>query len=459
VKEEFLSFISKHRLISPGERVLVAFSGGADSTCLLHLLSEAGFEVAAAHLHHSQRPEGDADVDHCRRVCEKLGVAFYSGKADVPGVAKAHKMGIEEAGRKLRYEFFQMMAAQGYQKVATGHTLDDNLESMLLHLARGTGMRGLAGIPVKRGNVIRPILAFSREQTHAYCAEHGLTYVSDSYNEDEAYARNLVRNQVVKRLKEVNSSVAEHAFTTARILTEENELLDSLAASHLQASEIPPQHPLAFIERTLTTSWSGMENLPTALLRRCIRLAAGLCGGSLDFDQTQAIAEAIQSGGKISHTAEGAAVSVTVADGRWRVTRTETAEPFREMLTIDGETIADDLGWSLAAWRGDTPATTLQSTLDGERIKGDLYVRSLKRGDKIDPPGRGEAKLLADRLARAGIPLEVRQRLPVVCDMLGPVWAPVIGPDKRCAATPQTANPISLRLSEIEEPSGTPGAV
>ena len=460
VKEELLSFISKHRLIVPGERVLVAFSGGADSTCLLHLLSQTKFEVAAAHLHHSQRPEGDANVEHCRAFCEELGIAFYAGKADVPAVAKAHKMGVEEAGRKLRYEFLQMVASQGYQRIATGHTLDDNLESMLLHLARGAGMRGLCGIPLKRGDVVRPILFLSRDRTHAYCAQNGLSYISDSYNEDEAYARNRVRKNVLPTLKEINSSAAVHAFVTARILSEENDLLEALAATHLLANEVHAAHPLGFVERTVKAQWNGMRDLPAALLRRCVRQAAEMYGGRLDFPQTQAVVDAIHKSDKTSFTAEGGEVAVSVSEKGWTVACLETIEPFRQMLTIDGETIADDLGWSLAAWRGrtDTPGP-LEAALDAAMFKGDLFARSLKRGDRIDPPGRGTKKPLADRLARAGIPEEVRGRLPIVCDMVGPVWAPVVGSDARCAPSEATTSFLSLRLSPITSDEGTSGAV
>jgi tRNA(Ile)-lysidine synthase len=460
VKEELLAFIRKHRLIAPGDRVLVAFSGGADSTCLLHQLVTAGFGVAAAHLHHSQRPEGDADLEHCRAFCELIGIEFIAGRADVPAVARAHKLGLEEAGRKLRYEFFQMVATQGFHRIATGHTLDDNLESMLLHLARGTGMRGLGGIPLQRGNVVRPILFLSRRLTHEYCRKHELKFVSDAYNDEEEYARNRVRSRVVATLREINPLTAEHAFTTARILTEENELLDAIASNQLAANEIHPEHPLAFIEKTVRARWTDMQRLPLALVRRCVRQGAAMYGAKLDFAQSQALAEAIHRAEKASFTAEGGGVALIVDGPEWSVCRTDTAQPFREPVTVDGETIADDLGWALAVWHGNHGSDgPLQHVLDAGKVRGNLFARSLKPTDKIDPVGRGDKKLLHERLARAGAPKEVRARLPIVCDMLGPVWAPLVGPDRRCAPTESTTIHLALRLSEITAPEGTPGAV
>jgi tRNA(Ile)-lysidine synthase len=386
-------------------------------------------------------------LEHCRDICENLGIPFFAGKADVPAVAESLKIGVEEAGRKLRYEFLQTIARQGFQRIATGHTLDDNLESMLLHLTRGTGMRGLCGIPMQRDNIIRPILFVSRQRTHDYCEQNGIPYVSDSYNEDESYARNLVRARVVSELKGINPAVAEHAFTTAQILTEENALLDAIAASHLAGAEVEPSHPFGFIEKRFRARWQGLQSLPLAIVRRCIRQAAAMYGGSLDYGQTQSLAEAIHRSEKAAHTAEGAEVSVTVDETGWSVTRGDVIQPFRQMVTLDGETIADDLGWSLAVWHD-----TSNPAIDTERTKGDVYLRSLKPGDRIDPPGRGEAKPLSERLARAGIPEQVRGRLPIVCDMVGPIWAPIVGPDKRCVAPESTTTGLSLELREIAEP-------
>jgi len=368
-------------------------------------------------------------------------------------------MGLEEAGRKLRYEFLNMVGANGYNKIATGHTMSDNLETMLLCLARGAGMRGLAGIPPRRGNLIRPILFLSRHQTEAYCDDNALGYLQDSCNEDESFARNMVRKRIVPLLERVNSEAVTHAATSAAILGEEDALLDSIAAAHLAANEVHRVGPLAFLETQIATEWRSMADLPIALVRRCIRIGTALYGGALGHAATQALAEAMHRGDKASFTAEGGYVGVTVSDGVWSVTRCETQQAFREILTIPGETIADDLGWVLAAWDGSVKPDPLHGELDADSVRGSLYARSIQAKDKINPPGRGSQKPLAERLARAGAGERVRARLPVVCDIVGPVWAPLVGVDRRCAVSEVTKKRIALRFGSIDDTSGNSPAV
>ncbi|MDQ2985810.1 MAG: tRNA lysidine(34) synthetase TilS [Armatimonadota bacterium] len=447
--EAFQSFIRENRLLASGDRVVVAFSGGADSTCLLHLLSQTGHEIVAAHLHHGQRPHAEADVEHCRTFCETLDISFYVGQANVPVVAAARKIGVEEMGRELRYEFFQMIASKGFERIATGHTMDDSVESMLFNLVRGAGMKGLTGIPVKRENIIRPISFARRQETAEYCREHGLKYVQDSFNEDESFARNRIRKQVIPILEKINASTIYHAASTGKILTEEDALLDGLAGTHLAANEIPKLGPLAFIESRLGAEWRSLDALPIALVRRCIRIAVAMYGAKLDQVATQSLAEAIHRREKSSFTAEGGSVSVTTDGDGWSVRQLDKPESFRQMLTLPGETIADEFGWSISAWRGRAESGPLEGELDAELIRGDLYARSLVPGDKIDPPGRGSLKPLAERLARAGASEALRSRLPVVCDMIGPVWAPLVGADRRASRDAELERSIGLRLGPI----------
>jgi tRNA(Ile)-lysidine synthase len=460
LKQAFLDFVTSRCLIESGDRILVALSGGADSTCLLHLLNAAGFDLAAAHLHHSQREEGDADVDHCRALCEALDIPLYVGRADVPAVAKTHKIGLEEAGRKLRYEFLQMVASDGFRKMATGHTMDDTLETMLLNLCRGAGMRGMSGIPASRDNIVRPILFATREQTEGYCRENGLSFIDDSCNRDLNFGRNRIRHTVTPILKSINPACLEHASATATMLAEEDKLLDGLAVSHLNATEMIPSHSLAFLQSRIGGRWLRSETLPLPIVRRCVAIAMRMYGATLDRSSLEAIARAILAGSRASFTAEGGSVVVSSGQTGWHVRTLEKPLPFRQLLTVPGETIADELGWSLAAWYGETDASPLSATLDATALKGAIFARSLVRNDRIDPPGRGTGKSLTQRLSRAGISEQLRAHIPVVCDMLGPVWAPVVGPDRRAAATESTLSPLALLLgSAAAAVLGTTSAV
>ncbi|MEA2553176.1 MAG: tRNA(Ile)-lysidine synthase, partial [Fimbriimonadaceae bacterium] len=183
--ERFRDHLEKTGLIPAGTRVLVGYSGGADSTCLLHLFHALQVDIVAAHLHHGQREEADTEQRLCEAFCTELGIPFVSGRGDVPRLAKDLKIGLEEAGREARYAFFRQAAFQtGCTLVATAHTLSDNVETILLNIARGSGLAGLAGIPEKRENIVRPLMIFAREETRAYCQDHGFWYHDDPANED-----------------------------------------------------------------------------------------------------------------------------------------------------------------------------------------------------------------------------------------------------------------------------------
>ena len=197
--------------IWPAEgRVIVGYSGGADSTSLVHLLAGAGREFIAAHLHHGMRPEADRELELCAAFCESLGVPFASGRADVPALAVERRVGLEEAGRIARYTFLQQVARQfEATKIATAHTRTDHVETVLLHLIRGSGRRGLGGIAAESGYVIRPLLRFERTETVAYCAHHGLWFHDDPANVDDRFARSRLRNRVFPVLRALNPAVED----------------------------------------------------------------------------------------------------------------------------------------------------------------------------------------------------------------------------------------------------------
>ena len=188
--------IAAYAMLAPGERVLVALSGGADSVALLLVLRELGYLVRAFHLNHCLRgAESDRDEEFCRTLCARLGVELAVERVDVAAAAVQQGTGVEETERRVREEW-RDEGAKG-EKIATAHTADDNLETVLFHLARGAGAKGLAGIPPVRGQVVRPLLDVGRTQIEAYLAGLGQDYVTDSTNADDAYTRNRIRHTVV----------------------------------------------------------------------------------------------------------------------------------------------------------------------------------------------------------------------------------------------------------------------
>ena len=211
--------------------VAVALSGGADSVALLNLLSELkeeyGFTLLAAHFNHKLRgEEAERDERFVKELCKKQGVKLICGEGNVSEFANREKISTELAARQLRYEFLDKLETD---LVATAHTASDNLETVIFNLARGSGIGGLCGIPVKRGKYIRPLLFCTRKQIEDYCGQNGLDFVTDSTNLSDDYTRNRIRHKIVPLLKEINPSVEKSVTNTSLELTFDRDYLDKTA--------------------------------------------------------------------------------------------------------------------------------------------------------------------------------------------------------------------------------------
>ena len=229
-----------HMLPPEGGVLLCAVSGGRDSVCLLHYLASIapkhGFTVAAAHLNHQMRPEAQRDEDFVRELCRTLNVPFYTEAAPVYEMAERWGLGVEETGRLLRYDFFLRTAdAIGAQRIATAHHAQDQAETVLLNLLRGTGPEGLGGIPPVRGRIVRPLLQTGRAEIEDYLQTHRLPHVEDSTNENTHYARNRLRRELWPQLATINPALERAIGRTAEIVRSENAYLDALAAERLPA--------------------------------------------------------------------------------------------------------------------------------------------------------------------------------------------------------------------------------
>lgn len=236
--EQIRHTIAAYDMLRQGESVLVALSGGADSVALLHILRALGYPVRAFHLNHCLRgTESERDEAFCRALCAQLGVELMVERVDVAAAAREQGTGVEETARRIRYAWLQD-AAQGV-KIATAHTADDNLETVLFHLVRGTGSKGLAGIPPVRGQIIRPLLRVERAQIEEYLATIGQDYVNDSTNADDAYTRNRIRHTVVPALREIQPTAAQAAARLGDLLRQDEDCLDGLAQECLAQAAQP----------------------------------------------------------------------------------------------------------------------------------------------------------------------------------------------------------------------------
>lgn len=233
VLNQVIKTINKYKMFSRGDKVCVGLSGGADSVCLLYclyLLKEMlGIEIIAAHVNHGIRGEAGEDAKYCKKLCEELGVEFYLKEVKIKEISKALRIGEEEAGRKVRYSFFNEVCSGG--KIATAHNRNDNVETVIMRLVRGTGLNGLCGIKHVNGNIVRPILDVDRSDIEGFVKECGLEHVTDRTNFEEVYTRNKIRLRVIPYIKEnINPSVVESINANISGYNDDADYLNQMAA-------------------------------------------------------------------------------------------------------------------------------------------------------------------------------------------------------------------------------------
>ncbi len=442
----------------PEGRVLVGYSGGADSACLVQLLASTGHDIVAAYLHHGMREEADKEQELCAAFCESLKVQFVSGRADVPAISKEQKVGLEEAGRIARYTFLRQAANQlGCVRIATAHTRTDHTETVLLHVIRGSGRRGLGGIAEQSGDIIRPLLPFDREEIRAYCDQEGLWYFDDPANVDPRFARSRLRKDVFPVLKELNPAVNEAIARLAGIMREEDVFLDGAAAGALERLEVALNGPLGFLARDVEIGLDlpHLRLLPPDLLRRGLRLCFETLGGELDFAKTEILLRGVLEHTSGSVTSEGGEVVGEWTSQELAIRRLEPTKEFEIESTIPGQIDGLDLGWLIELF--DEPYSDQVSErmamiafIDKDAIRGTVLARSIKPGDRMQPLGFEGRRKISDILGESGLTVAARRRLPILADENGPFWVPGISLDDRIRVVSTTKNVLKLVIGPAQ---------
>lgn len=232
--KDVLNTINKHKLIKENDKVVVGVSGGPDSICLLHVLnnikSMLNFEIVVAHINHQIRAEADEETEYVKEFCDKLNVKCFVRKIDVIKKAENEKIGTEEAGRYARYEFFEeVLKQENANKIATAHNANDNAETVLMNIFRGTSTAGLKGIePIRDEKFIRPLIECNRNDIENYCETNNLQPRIDKSNFENIYTRNKIRNILIPQIKkDFNSNIIEALNKLSCIAREENSFVDS----------------------------------------------------------------------------------------------------------------------------------------------------------------------------------------------------------------------------------------
>lgn len=273
--------IKEYALIEKGDRVLVGLSGGADSVALLHILlklkNEYGITVACAHVNHNLRNTAERDMNFCKALCEKLDVPFFSITVDIRKGAKSEGMSEELFSRGVRYDYFGSL---GFDKIATAHNKNDAAETLLFNFMRGSTVKGLSGIPYRRGNVIRPLLDIKKSEIFEFCTENGYDFVTDETNLEAIYTRNKIRLNLIPEIeREFNSNFIDVITKNAKLFKEDSDFLDTLAekaySGEVKTEEICLQ-PASIKRRILQLHWKKSaekdENLSSVYIDGLLEL-------------------------------------------------------------------------------------------------------------------------------------------------------------------------------------------
>lgn len=235
MKAKILETIKKYNLIQQGDKIVIGVSGGPDSICLLHTLNELkeklNFKIYVAHINHMIRDEADEETKYVENFCKSIGVECFVEKIDVIKIARELKMGTEEAGRKIRYDFFEnVLKNTNSNKIATAHNNNDKAETIIMNILRGSGTAGLKGLePIRENKFIKPLIETSREEIEAYCKEYNLEPRIDKSNSENIYTRNKIRNIVIPYIKkEFNPNILKTIDRLSEVITEENEYLNKI---------------------------------------------------------------------------------------------------------------------------------------------------------------------------------------------------------------------------------------
>jgi tRNA(Ile)-lysidine synthase len=434
--------IQKHALLRAGDHVLIAVSGGADSVAMayaLHFLKKQyRISITPAHLNHRIRGRAaEQDAQFVNELAWRLGLPCVQGRTDVPRMARERGVSLEMAARESRYDFLERTAREvGANCIATAHTADDQVETVLLKLTRGAGPQGVSGIPysaAQRGvRIIRPCRDVTHAEVVRFLRRHGLIWREDKSNMDMTFLRNRVRHQVLPLLEsKLNPQVRRAILRAAELLREENEWLDSIARGLWSECAESGQRGDLNVQK--------LNGLPLAGRRRVLRL--WLVAGGVDSDQLGF--ETIENIERLLVSARGTrAVPISGAlrvVRRYRSLALETnavaaGGAFSEKIAVPGETILPDQGlriitkWATGIIRerggraGDLPAA---ASLGAEAMRhSPLRVRSWKAGDRIRPLGMSGSCKLQDLFVDQKVPRDSRDRIPVFECRGDIVWIP-----------------------------------
>jgi tRNA(Ile)-lysidine synthase len=417
-------YIKKHNLLNSNDLYLVALSGGADSVALLLLLDEMGCQLHAVHCNFRLRgEESDRDERFCEQLCQQKNIPFHRIHFDTMTYAETHQVSVEMAARELRYRYFEQLRKDiGAAGVCVAHHRDDTVETVILNLVRGTGLRGLTGIQPKNGNILRPLLGVSRAEIEEYLRKKGQEYVTDHTNLETDVLRNKVRLQVVPLLRLLNPAVSENIQRTAENLSDAQAVLDVVMLPYQYVKELDLNQLTDTASREyITFEWLKNYGFNGAQVRQILTAETG----------------------RVFSSPQGYDVLVD----RGHLLVEPSLKPMKNLrIPEEGTYVLDDQTRISVkrepVWISRDAAV---ATVDASRVRFPLTVRRVEEGDWMIPYGMEGRKLLSDLMTdRKMTVFEKRRQLVVVDGEGNMVWLVGIRTDNRCRVSSDTTEVLRL---------------
>lgn len=419
------------RLTDNPKTICVALSGGADSVCLLHALKsvscDIGFSLFAIHINHNIRgEEAKRDADFCTELCKKLCIPLKMVNINVLEQAKKGES-VELAARRMRYEAFENITAD---YIATAHNADDSLETFLINFCRGTGLKGLTGIPDLRGRFVRPLNGCSKADILAYIKENNLEYVVDSTNLSDDYTRNKIRNNVIPLLKEISPELITVSARNLSLLKNDNDFIES---------EAKKLYSLAFVGDYLKAE--PLITAHTSLTARVIsEFVYSFTKRHPDNLHIKQMIDILNKNGSKVELYNG--FYAEVKKGCFYLKKDEEIKIKVETEIILKENFAKECKIN---------KLLLKNALDYDKIVGKLVLRTRQPGDRLSPVGRGLSKPLRRLQAECGISVDLRENSPVAADDNGVIWSYKVGTDKRTQIDENTKKVLVFKVYKTQK--------
>lgn len=465
VEDKIEAAVSDFDMESKMDGILVGFSGGADSSALLFYLNKRckrrGTKLYAAHINHMIRgDEADRDEQFCRNICREMGIELFVEKSDVPKLAAENGESIEEAARNVRYRTFNRIVSENPEIsfIATAHNAEDNMETVVFNMLRGTGIRGLSGIPPVRGmRIIRPLIYCTKSEIIGYCIANGVRYVTDSTNSNTDYTRNYIRSELIPRFSRINPQPEIAISRLCSLLRDDDMFIHKITHEFIDTHKIDTSAPRELLKQQ---DPALLSRILIHMYRSCAEQTGRPSFKGLDCDHVKAVSALTHTGtphsrlnlpGRISaYVTRSEVLFLTEAQYNHL---TSPKESFLYNLS-PGDNIFASPAMKITLSHSYVEETdineqniyklSIHKVVDFDKINGNLFIRNRRSGDRYVLGGmsRNLKKLMCDH----HIPIYERDTLPLFCDLSGIIWVPDFEVSDTLAVTKSTQNFLHINL-------------